>query len=95
MFKPCSKRRLRALETLRVKGKHKTHRHWVRKIDKKWALLNELRWSEAVCIMDQIRESRKCVEELGRENLFELDCNCNEQKVLLNFTNGRTRNEFL
>jgi len=62
---------------------HKAHQVWIEKIDKLWKRLNRNRNPEVVRIQNEIKRNKANINELMRENLFELDVNCSDQKMLL------------
>jgi hypothetical protein len=53
--------------------------------------LNTHGWPEIARIKNQIRKNTSTINQLMRENLFELDVNANDQKVLLKFKKSEKR----
>ena len=62
---------------------HHAHQVWIAKIQRVWEKLNMARNSEVVRIQNEIRRNKSLINDLMRENLFELDINSHEQKLLL------------
>lgn len=58
--------------------------YWFNKIDNLWTQLNKSSWGDVVRLKDQIRANCMRVDVLRRENMFELDCNYDDMKVLAN-----------
>ena len=69
---------------------HVAHQHWIERIQKLWRRLHRHRNQEVVRIQNEIRKNKRSINELTRENLFELDVNHNDQMIFLNVS-GKTR----
>ena len=92
-YLPMSRRisgiKMRAYGTLGIvtssyyESSHQAHQHWVRKVEHLWTKLTKLRWTEAQSIMDEIRRNKAQIQSLSLDNLFELDVNFHDQKMLL------------
>ena len=63
------------------------------KIEKKWSLLDEHKNAECKMLEDKIKSNKLCIQQLTRENLFEIDVNTNDQKLLLKVQDSRTKKD--
>ena len=63
------------------------------KIEKKWSLLDAHKNAECKRLEDQIKSNKLCIQQLTRENLFEIDVNTNDQKLLLKVQDSRTKKD--
>jgi len=62
---------------------HETHQQLLDKIEKLWRKLEQHRNSEAVQIQTQIEHNRRRIEQLTRDNIFELEVQTADQRVFL------------
>jgi len=56
---------------------------WIGKIEKLWKRLNRRRWSEVMRILDETKKNKLLIQQLTRDNMFELDVNFHDQRVFL------------
>ena len=92
LSKKVNKNNMRALEHLMpINGdhgmshinSHAAHQIWIQKIQRVWRRLNKHGNTEAVRMQNEIKRNKRQIQDLMRENLFELDINQHEQQLLI------------
>ena len=57
---------------------HSAHQIWIAKIDAVWKRLHRYKHEEIVRIQNDVRKNKMLINQLSRDNLFELDVNAHE-----------------
>ena len=61
------------------------------RIQRTWESLDYYNHTECTRIEDKIKVNKRHIQQLTRENLFEMDVNTNDQKLLLKVQDARTK----